>query len=537
MFLSRPRQRRTSGDPRGQSAATDLRHASTLRAGFAGHGFAGHGFAGQASARSLDNRGLDDRLRILIPALLAGGISLAALPITAAADPSTDDLNKLRAEIQKEIAALKKQEAKLHQQFLDLDRRSQLLDRKSVLLDEQLRTLRATGTGSAGAAPVGVGRAGFDSHDNQFADGRRSGAALRHRSRPVARRGTIRPGARRPTFAAACRGEVGADPGPLGGTATGPASHGDRADFIERRRRPDPKGQIVLDPSIEYDYWSQNQLGVNGFQIIPGITFGNIFANRVEQNITTAALTGRYGITDRWEVNVKVPYIYNSGFDDQPDPGRHDRRTSELNATGTGIGDIQFGSSYQFNSAAKTAGRSLSAMLLFKTATGISPFDVPIVTVNDPNGEFLEGSPKRLATGTGFYAVEPSLTMLMPTAPGVLFAKLQDIHNLGRTVDIQSVEGGPGTPALPAAWRKPGNDLRHRLFAERPCGDDLQLPATARVYRLRKPSGDFRFALFVRHLQFRSRLPDFAVDPPEFERRDRRRSQHAGCKSPARTAL
>jgi hypothetical protein len=41
-----------------------------------------------------------------------------------------------------------------------------------------------------------------------------------------------------------------------------------------------PKGQIVIDPSIEYDYWAQNQLGVNGFQIIPGITFGNIFVTR-----------------------------------------------------------------------------------------------------------------------------------------------------------------------------------------------------------------------------------------------------------------
>ena len=35
----------------------------------------------------------------------------------------------------------------------------------------------------------------------------------------------------------------------------------------------------------------------------------------------------------------------------------------------------------------------------------------------------------------------------MPTAPGVLFANFQDIHNLGRTVGIQSVEGGPATPA------------------------------------------------------------------------------------------
>src|SRR5204862_3082400 len=74
-----------------------------------------------------------------------------------------------------------------------------------------------------------------------------------------------------------------------------------------------PKGQIVIDPSIEYDYWAQNQLGVNGFQIIPGITFGNIFVTRFEQNITTAAVTGRWGVTDRLELNAKVPFVYNTG--------------------------------------------------------------------------------------------------------------------------------------------------------------------------------------------------------------------------------
>ena len=68
-----------------------------------------------------------------------------------------------------------------------------------------------------------------------------------------------------------------------------------------------PKGQIVIDPSIEYDYWSQNQLGVNGFQIIPGITFGNIFVTRFEQNITTAAVTLRGGVTDRLELECQDP--------------------------------------------------------------------------------------------------------------------------------------------------------------------------------------------------------------------------------------
>ena len=54
--------------------------------------------------------------------------------------------------------------------------------------------------------------------------------------------------------------------------------------------------------------------------------------------------------------------------------------------------------------------------------------------------------PKSLATGTGFYAVTPSVTVLLPTAPGVLFANLQDQHNFGWTQPIQDRQGGPPTP-------------------------------------------------------------------------------------------
>src|SRR6202008_1771239 len=82
---------------------------------------------------------------------------------------------------------------------------------------------------------------------------------------------------------------------------------------------------------------------------------------------------------------------------------------------------------------------------LFKTVTGTSPFQGPIITLNDPNAQFLSGTPKQLATGTGFYQLTPSLTVLLPTAPtapGVLFANLQLQHNLGRTQPIQDRPSG-----------------------------------------------------------------------------------------------
>lgn len=390
-----------------------------------------------------NRRRLPATVRITLPALLLGGASLIALAGSAFADSATDDLNQLRASVQKEIATLKKQEAKLHQQVLELDRKSRILDRKNQLLDRQLREIRATGLETVSPVPSSVAASAPAT----------SGSGLEVAQTPASP--TSAPAGSAPT--ASQGGAAAAPAAPANGESApiaGPSAAQQQARQVVETAPTlsnsggvlTPKGQFIIDPSVEYDYWSQNQLGVNGFQIIPGITFGNIFANRVEQNITTAAVTARYGITDRLEFNVKIPYVYNTGNTISLIPEGTSAQLLNVNATGTGLGDVQAGTSYQFNSG-ENGWPIFVGNLLFKTDTGISPFDVPIVTVNDTNGQFLEGQPTKLATGTGFNAAEPSLTVLVPTAPGVLFANVQDVHNFGRTVHIQSVTGGPATPA------------------------------------------------------------------------------------------
>lgn len=368
------------------------------------------------------------RFRAIAPALLFGGACLLSLPGAGFADPSTDDLKELRASLQKEIAALRKQEQKLHQEFLKLDQKSQLLD-------QQLRNLRATGVGTGGVARSAAPETAFS----------KAAPGIDVAQTPA------------PAGPPETGGGAPASPAPPAGGEAAPIS-GPSAQEQRTRQVVEtaptlsaaggvltPKGQFVIDPSFEFDYWSQNQLGVNGFQIIPGITFGNIFVTRFEQNISTAAVTVRGGVTDRLELNAKIPFVYNTGSTSSLIPVGASAELLTANATGTGIGDLQFGGSYQINSG-ENGWPIFVGNLLFKTVTGISPFEVPIITLNDPNGQFLSGTPKSLATGTGFYSVEPSLTVLLPTAPGVLFANLLFIHNLSRTQKIQSTQGGPPIP-------------------------------------------------------------------------------------------
>jgi hypothetical protein len=370
-------------------------------------------------------------------ALFLSVSSVLSLPCTALADDTAEDLRQLRAAIQKELADLKKREQKLHQQFLRLDQKSQLLD-------EQLRKLRAAGIGPGGANPSAV------------AGGVAPPAGTEGGPKPAAATEVSQTSAPATAAQLAPQGGAAAPAAPPAEGESAPIS-GPSAEQQQARQVVEtaptlstvggvltPKGQIVIDPSIEYDYWAQNQLGVNGFQIIPGIIFGNVIATRFEQNITTAAVTGRWGVTDRLELNAKVPFVYNAGSTNDLIASGTSATLSAVSATGTGLGDIQFGTSYQVNSG-ESGWPIFVGNFLFKTATGVSPFQVPIITQSGPNGQ-LAGAPQKLATGTGFYTLTPSLTVLLPTAPGVLFANLQLQHNLARTQPVQNLAGGPATP-------------------------------------------------------------------------------------------
>ena len=374
--------------------------------------------------------------RIGVSALLLAGACLVS-PRAALADDTAEELRQLRDAIQKELTELKKREQKLHQEFLRLDQKSQLLD-------DQLRKLRAAGTTAPSGAAPAASTTTAGPAPVATAPPKPAPTEVAQTSAPSP---APQPAESNPSAPSAALGTSESAP------ISGPSAEEQQARQVVETAPTlssiggvlTPKGQIVIDPSIEYDYWAQNQLGVNGFQIIPGITFGNIFVTRFEQNITTAAATLRGGVTDRLELNAKIPFVYNAGSTSSLIPLGTSAELLSVNANGSGIGDLQFGASYQINSG-ENGWPIFVGNGLFKTVTGRSPFQVPILTTNDPNGQFLAGTPRQLATGTGFYQLTPSVTVLLPTAPGVLFANLQWQHNLARMQPVQDRQGGPPTP-------------------------------------------------------------------------------------------
>jgi len=187
-----------------------------------------------------------------------------------------------------------------------------------------------------------------------------------------------------------------------------------------------PKGTLVFDPQIEYLNSSRTRLVFRGFELVPGIQIGLIEASDADRDVLQASGTLRYGFADRWEVEVRVPYAY-----------RHDRleiaqqrdqsivRAIELE--GNGFGDVEFGVRYQLNRLRPLRPVFIGSLRV-KSDTGKSPFEVDF-------DEF--GVASELATGTGFWGVQPGISFLMPSDPAVIYGGISYLYHVPRNIDRQ----------------------------------------------------------------------------------------------------
>jgi TolA-binding protein len=214
-----------------------------------------------------------------------------------------------------------------------------------------------------------------------------------------------------------------------------------------------PRGVFSFEPTFKYLYQSSNQFLVEGLTVVPGITIGSESVRSVVNRIGSVTLGGRLGITDRFEVEFEAPFLYREQSTDLSGYCAGTPATcytgSQTDATGYGLGDISFGAHYQLNSGGD-GWPYFVANLLAKSTTGKSPFDVPI-NVNT-------GLPTVSPTGTGFWALEPSITMIFPSDPIVFFVNLRDVYQFPANVILQ-----PSNPAFIAtptpAHLAPGNGI------------------------------------------------------------------------------
>ena len=191
-----------------------------------------------------------------------------------------------------------------------------------------------------------------------------------------------------------------------------------------------PRGTTVVEPSLQYSYSSTNRVALVGYTIVPAVVVGLVDVQTVNRKTFIGAVTARRGLTNRFEVEAKLPFVRRSDDSVSRPLGAGSDQDQAFNATGSGLGDIEFGARYQLNEPG-TAGPYYVAGLRVKTRTGESPFDVDYVT----GSTAIQSLQKTLPTGSGFYGVQPSLSVIYPSDPAVFFGGINYMWNKSRNVN------------------------------------------------------------------------------------------------------
>jgi hypothetical protein len=196
-----------------------------------------------------------------------------------------------------------------------------------------------------------------------------------------------------------------------------------------------PRGKLTLEPSLQYSHSSDSRVALVGFTIVPAIAIGTIDVREVNRDTFIAALTARYGITNRFEIEGKLPYVHRDDETRTRPLATPAITESTFDADGSGLGDVELAARYQFNQLVPDRPIYVGT-LRFKSRTGEDPFEVDI----DP----LTGLETELPTGTGFYTVQPGLSVIFPSDPAVFFAGVNYLWNIKRSVGGGFGEVDPG---------------------------------------------------------------------------------------------
>jgi len=248
---------------------------------------------------------------------------------------------------------------------------------------------------------------------------------------------------------------------PVGGPASAPAANTGTAAVgrAPESRTPEvapifeqpgvltPRGKYVFEPAIQYGYSSSNRVALVGYTVIPALLIGLVDVREVKRNTTTASVTLRRGLTNRFEVEAKLPYVYRSDATVSREVFTGTAVERAFETSGHAVGDVELAARYQLNDGGVDKPFFIGG-LRFKSRTGKDPFEVITDCTRRCIGENVTGSglPLELPTGSGFYSLQPSLTWLFPSDPAVFFGSVSYLHNFKRGNVERTVLGGEKEP-------------------------------------------------------------------------------------------
>ncbi|WP_261842733.1 transporter [Aliamphritea ceti] len=201
--------------------------------------------------------------------------------------------------------------------------------------------------------------------------------------------------------------------------------------------------KFTIEAGFNYSHYDRKDLVLEGFLALDAIFLGDIAVDDVKADVFTFDVTGRYNVTNKWQVGMTIPYVYrNTNFQRNVSGG------VEADVSETGLGDISLISAYQLYAETENSPDIVWNTSL-KIPTGTDPYGVPSITKTATNGDDLT-YPSELPTGSGLYSLTTGLSFVKTTDPAILFANIGYTHNFeGSFGDISSNPGSqPGKVKL-----------------------------------------------------------------------------------------
>ena len=208
-----------------------------------------------------------------------------------------------------------------------------------------------------------------------------------------------------------------------------------------------PRGKLIVEPSYQYGYSSADRVALVGYTVIPAILIGLIDVRQVKTTTQTAAVAFRYGLTNRMELEVRVPYVDTHTDTISREIFTGTAQDSLYTTSGKGIGDIEATLRYQLNDGGPDKPYYVG-WIRAKSRTGRDPFEVTTDCITRCLENFTgTGLPLQSPTGTGFYSAQAGVTWLYPSDPVVFFGNVSYLHNFERS-NVSRHVLGEGTQFL-----------------------------------------------------------------------------------------
>ena len=339
----------------------------------------------------------------------AGSAGIGVLLCSAALAQAPQD-NRSSAALASELEALKRQ----------------LAEQKALLqsLQEDLKRLKAPVAAGQLEQSRGAGQAGAGTGPAQ-------GAPAQAQTAPP------------PAPAAPAQAQAQAGQGQVGRAPEKDGRPPEVAPIFESPGVLTPRNHYVLEPSYQFGYSSSNRVALVGYTIIPALLIGLVDVRELKRNTNTVTMAARYGLTNRTELEFRLPYVYRSDSTVSREIFTGTAVENVFQTSGRGVGDAEIAVRHQLNDGGADKPYYIAGLRV-KTRTGKDPFEV----VTDCQTRCLgpnatgTGLPLDLPTGSGFWALQPTLTWLFPSDPAVFFGSVSYLHNIKRhNVERQVLNG------------------------------------------------------------------------------------------------